>query len=89
MLKSKSLLDYANLFSPSDYEKNHKMIQKLFQQLKSCKKAIVLFVVSVENLKTIKYHIFLTSYEFKSMSYEFKFTSYEFNFTSYEFKSTS
>ena len=31
LLKGKSLLDYKNLFSPSDYEKSHKTIQKHFQ----------------------------------------------------------
>ena len=30
-LKRKSLLDYANLFSPNDYEKNHKIIPNYFQ----------------------------------------------------------
>ena len=30
MLKGKSLLDYANLFSPNDYEKNDKIIEKVF-----------------------------------------------------------
>ena len=30
MLKGKSLLDYSNLFSPSDYEKNDKIILKYF-----------------------------------------------------------
>ena len=34
MLKSKSLLDYANLFSPKEYEKNDKIILKNFQYLK-------------------------------------------------------
>ena len=34
MLKGKSLLDYANLFSPDDYEKNDKIILKYFKQLK-------------------------------------------------------
>ena len=29
-LKSKSLLDYANLFSPNKYEKNNKIILKYF-----------------------------------------------------------
>ena len=28
MLKGKSLLDYTNLFSPNDYEKNDKIILK-------------------------------------------------------------
>ena len=31
MLKSKSLLEYTNLFSPNDYEKNDKIILKHFQ----------------------------------------------------------
>ena len=31
MLKGKSLLDYAYLFSPNEYEKNDKIILKCFQ----------------------------------------------------------
>ena len=31
MLKDKSLLDYTNLFSPNDYEKNDEKILKYFQ----------------------------------------------------------
>ena len=31
MLKDKSLVDYTNLFSPHDYEKIEKIIQKYFQ----------------------------------------------------------
>ena len=31
MLKGKSLLDYVNLFSPNEYEKNDKIILKYFQ----------------------------------------------------------
>ena len=34
VLKVKSLLDYANLFSSNEYEKNDKIIQKYFQELK-------------------------------------------------------
>ena len=34
MLKGKSLLDYTNLFSPNDYEKNDKIVLKYFQYLK-------------------------------------------------------
>ena len=30
MLKGKSLLEYTNLFSPNDYEKNDKIILKFF-----------------------------------------------------------
>ena len=35
MLKGKSLLDYKNLLSLDDYEKNDKIILKYFQQLTS------------------------------------------------------
>ena len=31
MLKGKSLLNYTNLFSPSDYEKNDKIMLKYFE----------------------------------------------------------
>ena len=31
MIKGKTLLDYTNLFSPNDYEKNDKIIVKYFQ----------------------------------------------------------
>ena len=31
LLKGKSLLDYAHLFSPTDYEKNDKIMLKYFQ----------------------------------------------------------
>ena len=31
MLKDKSLLDYINLISPNEYEKNDKVILKYFQ----------------------------------------------------------
>ena len=31
MLKDKSLLEYTNMFSPNDYEKNDKIIPKYFQ----------------------------------------------------------
>ena len=30
MLKGKSLLEYTNLFSPNEYEKNDKIIKKFF-----------------------------------------------------------
>ena len=31
MLKDKNMLDYTNLYSPNDYEKNDKIILKYFQ----------------------------------------------------------
>ena len=31
MLKGKGLLDYTNLLSPTDYERNNKIILKYFQ----------------------------------------------------------
>ena len=57
MLKAKNLLDFANLFSPNDYEKNDKIILKYFQQNLNKLKCIVMFVMSViniENLKNVK-----------------------------------
>ena len=52
MLKGKSLIDYKNLLSPNDYEKNDKIILKLFQWLKRWKNYIALFAVSIEIWKT-------------------------------------
>ena len=60
MLKGESLLDYTNLFSPNDYEKNNKIILKYFQWLKRSANYIASFAVSIENLENLKYH---TSYE--------------------------
>ena len=31
MLKSKTLLDYANLFLPNDFEKNDQIIKRIFK----------------------------------------------------------
>ena len=31
MIKSKSLLEFTNLFSPNNYEKKHRIISKSFQ----------------------------------------------------------
>ena len=53
MLKSKSLLDYTNLFSPNDYKKKDKIILKYFQQLKRWKSHTVLVAGSIENLKNL------------------------------------
>ena len=53
MLKGKSLLDYTNLFSPNEYEKNDKIILTVILKMK---KYIVLYVVSIKNLKNLKYH---------------------------------
>ena len=60
MLKGERLLDYTNLFSPNDYEKNDKIILKYFQWLKRSENYIASFAVSIENLENLKYH---TSYE--------------------------
>ena len=48
ILKDKSLLDYTNVFFPIDYEKN--------ESTKKWKNYILLFMVSIENLKNLKYH---------------------------------
>ena len=57
MLKGKSLLDYANVFSPNEYENNYKIILKYIQQVKKLRRkmSVVLIVVSTDNLKTLKY----------------------------------
>ena len=59
ILNCSSWLDYTNLFSPSKYGKNNKMILKYFQSLKRLrwKNHIALFVESIENLKNLKHHI--------------------------------
>ena len=31
MLKGKALLDYANLFSPNDFKKNDRVINRIFK----------------------------------------------------------
>ena len=65
MLKSRSLLEYTNLFSSNECEKNEKIIitdKKKYD--KNDKKSFVLFVINVENLKTLKYHIFLKDIRF-------------------------
>ena len=56
ILKYKSLLQYTNLFSLNDYEKNDKVLPKYFQQLKIWKIYMALFVVSIDNLKILKHH---------------------------------
>ena len=55
MLKGKSLFEFV-LCSHNDYEKNDKIILKYFQKLKKWKNYLALFVVSIENLKNLKYH---------------------------------
>ena len=57
MLKGKSLLEFTNLFSPNDDKKNNKILKYFFQWLKSWKNYIVLFVVSIKNLKILKDYI--------------------------------
>ena len=46
IIKGKSLLDFTNLFSPNDYEKNDNIKLKYFQDLKRWKSHIALFAVS-------------------------------------------
>ena len=45
MLKDKSLLEYKNLFSPNEYNKNDKIIFKYFQQNLNKLKYIVMFAI--------------------------------------------
>ena len=64
MLKDISLLYYTNLFSRNEYQKNDNT--KAFSIPKEFKmgKSIALFVVSIENLKTLKYHTFAKKHSF-------------------------
>ena len=55
MLKGKSLLDYKNLFSPNGYEKNVYNNNEIFSITK--KDYILLFEISIENLRNLKPHI--------------------------------
>ena len=59
MLKDIILLEYTNLFSPSKYKNNYKIILKYFQWNLNKLKCIALFAINIENLKELKYHIFL------------------------------
>ena len=62
MLKSKSLLDYTSLCSPNEYKRNDKIF--LIAIKLKMKKSILLFVVSIENLKTLKHiYIFLKKHQ--------------------------
>ena len=57
MLKGKSLLDYTNLFSPNDYDKNDEIILKYFQSLKRWKNYIALFEKPKVSYLLIKHSI--------------------------------
>ena len=59
MLKGKGFLEYTNVFSSSKYKKNDKIILKYFQWNLNKLKCIALFAINIENLKELKYHIFL------------------------------
>ena len=57
MLKVKSLLEYTNLFRPNVYTKNDKMILKYLKlNINNLKQweAIEMFLINIENLKTLK-----------------------------------
>ena len=49
------ILKGKSLFSPNDNKKNDKIILNYFQYLKRWKNYNALFVVSIENLKNLKY----------------------------------
>ena len=63
----KRLLEYKNLFSPGEYKKNFKIIiiiniifafvNRILKRL-GWEKSIVLIVKGINNLKSLKYHIF-------------------------------
>ena len=67
MLKGKCFLDYTNSFSPNQYGRNDKIILKYFQKvLKRLRRkwSIVLFVVSIENLKIQQCHTFSRKHQY-------------------------
>ena len=55
MLNGESFLEYTNLLSPNEYEINDKVISSKKVKMK---KSMVLFVINIENLKTLKNHTF-------------------------------
>ena len=57
MSKGKSLLDYGKFFPPNEYEKND-LFGFIYHRF-ILKKSIALSSTSIENLKTLKYQIFL------------------------------
>ena len=56
--------DYTNLFDPNKYKKwsNNDKIFSIIKKVK-IKKFVVLFVISIENLKTLKYTIIWSKYK--------------------------
>ena len=56
--------DYTNLFDPNKYKKwsNNDKIFSVIKKVK-IKKFVVLFVISIENLKTLKYTIIWSKYK--------------------------
>ena len=56
--------DYTNLFDPNKYKKwsNNDKIFSIIKKVK-IKKFVVLFVMSIENLKTLKYTIIWSKYK--------------------------
>ena len=60
ILKRKSLLEYTNLFCTNEYKNNDKIVLKHFQENTSKLKCILMFAISIENLKKTK-----TSYTFQ------------------------
>ena len=68
MLKGTSLLESGNLYSPKDYEKNVKIIEKFFLwidfKIVRMRKIYCISVKSIKNLKNVKYHVFAVKYCF-------------------------
>ena len=59
MIAVKILLDYTNLFSPSDYQKNEKIIYKYFKE-KYGKKNLVSLDFTLKNLDETRNCLFDT-----------------------------
>ena len=54
ILKCESLLKYTNLFFPSEYKKNGKIILKYFQQNLNKLKCIAMFAIKYRKFKKTK-----------------------------------
>ena len=62
MPKVKGLLDYTNLFSPSECEKDGKLVSLTKSLRSKSKNYIALFIVSIKNLKIIDFQRNVSSF---------------------------
>ena len=62
MPKVKGLLDYTNLFSPNECEKDGKLVSLTKSLTSKSKNYIALFIVSIKNLKIIDFQRNVSSF---------------------------